>query len=896
MIGQTIGRYKIVEKLGEGGMGVVYKAQDIRLDRIVALKVLAAHLLSDNEAKKRFEREAKAAAALDHANVATVFEIGDDNGRSFIAIQFVDRPTVADKIQQRPLPLNEALDLAIQVAEGLQDAHEKGVVHRDIKAANIILSKKGQAKITDFGLAYLAERTKLTKSGTTMGTPASMSPEQAQGQSVDRRSDIWSLGVLLYEMVTGQLPFAGEYEQAMTYSIINEHPEPVTALRSGLPKHLDVIIEKALAKRPDERYQHVDELLVDLRRMQQPIRSSTISRSQSRPREIRRRALAVTVVLSVAAATALTWLLVPSPQPVLRPRFQMLTAGAGLSDWPVASRDGNLVAYSSDRGVGENFDIWVQQVGGGQPVQITDDPAQDSEPDFSPDGRLVAFYSDRQPAGIYLVAALGGSPRLLVPDGRGPRFSPDGSHIAYWIGTLHSDDSKSYTVPVNGGVPQQIQPEFFTAREPIWSPTGEHLLLYGTREGTDFAERNVEGLLPAGWWVTPFGGGDAGSVGALELFGRLGLEVLGVADWVDGALIFSVQSGGGTGVWRIQISPKDFRITGAPEPLVSGSGIDTHPRRASGESLVFAGLQRRADIWELPADLNTGRITGPLRSLTDSAAFDDSPSFSVSASRFSFLSNRSGTRQVWMKDIATGRESRLSFASAIGNIAVISADGSKIAYRYFENGESTLRIVPSNGGVAEPLCNECGYPLAWWRNGSSRLLSELSTITAQRRSTTIAEIDIETHQVTPLLEHPEERTFDAVWSPDGRWLAFHTTHGENRIVYVAPYDGATEIPQEKWIAITDGLARDRTGLWSPDGNLLYLNSNRDGYGCLWAQRLDPRTRQPLGEPFGIYHFHSGRYSQPTGGRNLAMTASALVFARVETTGNVWLMEPIVDDR
>lgn len=262
-------------------MGVVYKAEDTRLDRVVALKVLAAHLLTDEEAKRRFEREAKAAAALDHPNIATVFEVGEDNGQSFIAQQFIGGTTIADKIAERPLPFEEFVDIAIQVSEGLQAAHEKGVVHRDIKGANILVNSKGQAKIIDFGLAHSADRSKLTKTGTTLGTPAYMSPEQVQGQPIDRRSDIWSFGVLLYEMITGRHPFPGEYDQAVLYSIINEEPEPVTALRSGVPVELDRIITKALAKKVEDRYSHVDDLLVDLRSLRS---ASPTPRPSSPPR------------------------------------------------------------------------------------------------------------------------------------------------------------------------------------------------------------------------------------------------------------------------------------------------------------------------------------------------------------------------------------------------------------------------------------------------------------------------------------------------------------------------------------------------------------------------------------------------------------------------------------
>jgi len=277
MIGQTISHYRIVEKLGEGGMGVVYKAEDTKLLRTVALKFFSPTALGSDAEKKRFLREAQAAGILDHPNIATVFEIEECEGHTFMAMAYVDGPSLAVKIADRSLKVGEALDAATQIAEALQEAHEKGIVHRDIKSANILLTSKGQARITDFGLAHLAGRSKLTKSGATLGTPAYMSPEQAQGQPTDRRSDIWSLGVVLYEMLTGRLPFDGQHEQAIVYSIINENPEPVTALRSGLPLELDRIVYKALAKRPEERYQHADDLTVDLRRLRKQLDSSESS-------------------------------------------------------------------------------------------------------------------------------------------------------------------------------------------------------------------------------------------------------------------------------------------------------------------------------------------------------------------------------------------------------------------------------------------------------------------------------------------------------------------------------------------------------------------------------------------------------------------------------------------
>ena len=266
MIGRTISHYKILEKLGEGGMGVVYKAEDTKLKRTVALKFLPQELTQDDEAKERFVHEAQAASALQHNNVSTIHEIDEtDEGQMFICMDYYEGEALNEKIKSGPVKIEEALDIAIQVAQGLNKAHKKGIVHRDIKSGNILVTEDGVVKILDFGLAKLRGQTKLTKEGTTLGTAAYMSPEQARGEEVDHRTDIWSLSVVLYEMLTGQLPFKGEYEQAVIYSILNDEPEPMTGLRTGVPMELERIMNKALLKNAGERYQHVDEMLVDLR-------------------------------------------------------------------------------------------------------------------------------------------------------------------------------------------------------------------------------------------------------------------------------------------------------------------------------------------------------------------------------------------------------------------------------------------------------------------------------------------------------------------------------------------------------------------------------------------------------------------------------------------------------
>ena len=249
MKGQTVSHYNILEKLGEGGMGIVYKAEDTKLKRTVALKFLPPGLTRDPVSKKRFFIEAQAAAGLNHDNIVTVHEIDECDKQFYIAMEYVRGETLGEKIAPGPLGIDEVLKIAIQSAEGLLEAHKEGIIHRDIKSANIMVNKKDQVKIMDFGLARLKGHTRVTKPSTTVGTASYMSPEQSRGDEVDHRTDIWSLGVVLYEMVTGELPFKGDYQAAIIYSIMNEDPEPITGLRGDVGEALERIVAKALELR-----------------------------------------------------------------------------------------------------------------------------------------------------------------------------------------------------------------------------------------------------------------------------------------------------------------------------------------------------------------------------------------------------------------------------------------------------------------------------------------------------------------------------------------------------------------------------------------------------------------------------------------------------------------------
>ena len=293
MIGKTISHYKILDKLGEGGLGVVYKAEDVKLKRPVALKFLSPELSRDSDSKERFVNEARAASALDHSNICTIYEIGEtEDGQLFIAMAFYEGESLRAKIREGTIDLDEAVGIATQIAGGLAAAHGKGIVHRDIKPANIMIASDGTAKIIDFGLAMLAGQMRLTKTGMTSGTAAYMSPEQARGEHLDHRTDIWSLGVVLYELVTGQLPFRGDYETALIYSILNDRPKPMSSVRSGVPSELERVANKALTKNLDDRYKSMNELLDDLRALCES-QKSKVRQPRARESTPRKKSIAV---------------------------------------------------------------------------------------------------------------------------------------------------------------------------------------------------------------------------------------------------------------------------------------------------------------------------------------------------------------------------------------------------------------------------------------------------------------------------------------------------------------------------------------------------------------------------------------------------------------------------
>ena len=834
MIGQTISHYRIIEKLGEGGMGVVYRAQDVKLDRTVALKFLSSQALGDGEEKARFLREAQALAALNHPNICMVHEIDEVGGQTFLVMAYIEGENLSTRIGAGPLKLEEALDIAAQVARGLAAAHEKGVVNRDVKSSNIMLpAGRGrdeiEVKILDFGLAQLAGRSKISKAGATLGTAAYMSPEQTSGEEVDQRADVWALGVVLYEMVTGQLPFKGHYEQALMYSILNEEPEPITALRTGVPMELERVVNKALSKRPDERYQHADEMLADLRALRRKIEleKSAITRTQMSgiqsavegqrllPRlqdsigklERRRRLLQVgLVVLSVLLVTAtvvIVWQLRSFPasdQPARATRFAF-TPGNDVRH-AVVSPNGRHIAYVA----GQSHErLWIQDLDREEPREMHGTEGA-RNPFWSPDSASVGFVSGIELKRVSLpdstpisICRMRGAPANFSAT-----WSPDGSSIV-WSGRFSpGGPPRLYEVSAQGGRPELLIEPKEAGKDKIFvSPhflpleAGNRKLLFsiGQQTATQVVVQDLE-----------TGQREELVSGAYAVYSP------------SGHVLYQPRLSDSSALWALPFSVEKLKPTGKAFPIAQNASL---PGVSQDGTLVYLDSVGRVQlqlVWRSRNGEEMGKIGQPQQNILYASL---SPDGRFVATRG--WESDTAESDVWLHDVAQPIKTRLTFAPAHDTRPLWSPTGDEVAFASKRRGNYDIFVKRADGSgeskalVATPLYES---PEDWSPDGKHLVYRVDSPETGGDLWYLKSGEGSDGFEAVPYLQTRfQER--QAKFSPDGRFLAYCSDESGEYEVYVRTFpDGGGKQKVSRNGATQPRWSRDGTELFYVEGDTL----------------------------------------------------------------------------
>jgi serine/threonine protein kinase len=827
LIGQVLGHYRITERIGSGGMGVVYKAQDLHLHRNVALKLLPGTSERESHALMRFQREAQAASALNHPNIIVIHDISSEAGYDFIAMEYVDGKTLDQLIPRSGMRLNDLLKVAAQIANALATAHAAGIIHRDLKPPNVMVDEHGLVKILDFGLAKLVyqgtEETEATAStltqtgeGRIVGTPAYLSPEQAEGKPIDARSDTFSLGVMLYQMATGVRPFRGDSVVSVISSILKDAPVAPISVNPALPPDLDRIIRRCLAKDPSRRYQTAVDLRNDLEDLQELVKTrdgSTAvptSRASRAPWQIILTALAAIICI---AASMMFWRHQQSKHASavhLNVTFSKLTSQPGVEWFPSLSPDGKWVVYSGNGSTSRQ--IYLQSVNGQTPLDLSRDPTvDDDQPAFSPDGERIAFRSSRDGGGIFVMGRTGEAIKRVTHMGFHPSWSPDGTQLAFTTENVELYPQNSigqsglWTVTVSTGAARRLYEG--DAVLASWSPHNQRIAL----------THRLGNPTQSAIWTIPASGGTPKPVISEK-----------ATNWnpvwsPDGTyLYFSSDRRGSMNLWRVPIDEVSGEMRGEPEAITTPASYLAHPSLSSdGKHIAFTSALVTANIQQLaldssggvagdPAWVTTGslRWSSPspspdgnwiaiyslvqpeghlylvhtdgtaMRQLTSDAAIDRMPRWSPDGNWIGCFSNRSGGLELW-KIHPDGSDLQQLTEGGAGYLAW-APDGSRIATL----SQSDDPPLKSRAFIFDP-----NRP---WKQQSPEILPPLDPPSSHfmvngwskdgKRLVGVAEPPIEGVVIYSLQSHQYERLTDfgewPVWLPDSRRVLF-VANGKN---------------------------------------------------------------------------------------------------------------------
>ncbi|HXM64896.1 MAG TPA: protein kinase [Terriglobales bacterium] len=818
--GTKLGPYEIQSELGAGGMGEVYRARDTRLDRQVAIKVLAGHLSSSPELKQRMEREARAISSLNHPHICQLYDIGSQDGTDYLVMEFLEGETVGERLRKGALPLNEALKVGAEVAEALEVAHRAGIVHRDLKPANIMLTKSG-AKLMDFGLAKpfgmspsasgaapaftavatmtgLSPASPLTTAGSIVGTIQYMSPEQIEGKEADARSDIFALGAVLYEMATGKRAFEGKSQISVASSILEKDPDPISAAKPMTPSAFEYVVKTCLQKNPEDRFQSAHDVRLQIKWIAEdrPSPAAPASVPASRHRS-ERLAWAAAVLIAIVGALAVGTFMNRPPQPrtirtvIAPPEGSSFRLTGDLAGPPVLSPDGAYVAFSAAASSDGKVALWVRPMDK-LDARVLPGTENVTFPFWSPDSQSLGFFADGK---LKTIDLNGGSPQVVcdVPQGRGGAWGADGTIL------LTTDVQAPLSrVSASGGAPVAVtkidHARHTSHRWPFFLPDGKHFLYLALNH--DSAQSQNDAIYFA-------------SLDGAE--NRPLFRSLSNAIYADGFVLFAR----GSQLMAQKLDPSSGKLSGATQILANGVANDLSTwhmdASASGAGLLVMG-NGGAPEWELIWLDRTGKRIGVVADKLSNLQFAH---LSPQGDRV-VLQIDTGANDIWVLDLARGIRTRLTFGPVWNAYPVWSPDGKWIAYASQRNGRQHLYRRLSNGSGAEELLLEDDqtlFPTDWSSDGKY-LLYARGPLSAKGQE--VWALPFEGDRKPFLVVPRGENSFatEAALSPDGRWLAYTSNESGQTEVYVVPFRGG----QGKWQVSQNG---GDVPIWGKDGKSLY---------------------------------------------------------------------------